>query len=334
MTNENMSVLDKADDYFHKVPQLSKAVLVWKENVYINAFDDSKGFACVHHFSIEPESQKGYFNAVYKYGKEVERYSNLFKIPSRIKDNHNKITDGHLTYEVIDPLKRLRVTFKGKKFTSELNYEGRFDVFDYIQCPLSSGYSPLYELGRWALPYNHQEQGLNVIGSVKLNKEKISVNGLSNRDHSWGLRNEANFAWHYWTGVHFDDWFSNWCLISDKLCDPPVKHGGFISNKEGNLPIRRIEARERPERTRRFEQLEEVEYLLEDLNGETRTLIFNAKDAIGPVYFPNVPVEEDVIYEMADWWGEWTWKETGKKGKGLNEMAKLRRTGKKDLYAR
>jgi hypothetical protein len=324
------------DDFFHRVPLTSKAVLVWKENIYINAFDPKAEFVCVHHFSIEPESRKGFFNCVYKYGKEIEEYSNLFRIPGSVTNNQTKISDGRLSFEVIDPLKQLKVVFKGKKFTSELNYTGRFAVFDYRQDPLSPGYSPLFELGRRALPYNHQEQGLKVRGSVTLNrsKKKLDIDGVANRDHSWGLRNEAVFDWHYWTGAHFDNWFSNWCLISDKLCEPPEKHGGFISSASGNLPITRIEVTERPEKVKNLAKLEEVEYRLEDADGGSRTLVFDAKNAIGPVFFPNVPVEPTIIYEMADWWGKYTVKETGEVGKGLTEIAKLRKTTKKDRYAR
>jgi hypothetical protein len=162
----------------------------------------------------------------------------------------------------------------------------------------------------------------------------LNITAVANRDHSWGLRNEAVFDWHYWTGAHFNDWFSNWCLISDKLCEPPEKHGGFISTAQGNIPIKRIEVKQKPEGTKNWTKLQELEYRLEDDKGEVRTLIFDIGNAIGPVYFPNVPVEKDIIYEMADWWGTWKVKETDEVGRGLNEMARLRKTSKKDRYAR
>jgi hypothetical protein len=335
-----MHTITTDDDLFHRIPVTSRSVLVWKENVYINAYDDEAGFACLHHFSMEPASRKGYFNAVYNFGNETEHYSNRFEMPNKLKEKQSRISDGKLTFEVVEPLNSLRVSFKGEKFSSVLDYTGRFGVFDYRNCPLSEGYSPLFELGRMALPYCHQEQGLFVKGTVtvknpkpKLSK-KLSINGVANRDHSWGLRNEQVFDWYDWTGVHFQNWFSNWCLISDKLCEPPEKHGGFISTKDGNISVKHIEVKEKPERVVDLKKLEAVEYFVEYLDGTAKTFLFDAKNAIGPAFFPNVPVEKDVILDIADWWGKWKVKETGEVGKGLNEMGRLRKSAKSDIYAR
>jgi hypothetical protein len=330
-----MHDVSSADDLFHKTPLSSRLVLVWKENAYINAYDNNAGFACMHHFSIEPGSRKGYFNAAYIYGDQVENYSNRFELSKNSIEGEAKISDGRLTYEVLEPLKRFRITFKGKKFNSTLDYSGRFSVFDYRNCPRSDGYSPLFDLGRWALPYCHQEQALQVKGTVSMEgKKNLDIEGVANRDHSWGLRNEQVFDWYYWTGVHFDNWFSNWCFIRDKLCDPPEKSGGFLSSKDGNVPVKHIEVRETPSGLDNLNKLEEVQYAVEYVDGNTKTFVFDVKSSIGPVFFPNVPVERDVILEIRDWWGKWKVKETGEIGKGLNEMGRLRQATEKDAYAR
>jgi hypothetical protein len=35
------------DDLFHRTPANPKISLVWKENAYLNAYDDERGFACI-----------------------------------------------------------------------------------------------------------------------------------------------------------------------------------------------------------------------------------------------------------------------------------------------
>jgi hypothetical protein len=326
------------DDLFHKTPMNPRVALVWKENAYVNAYDSKIGFACMHHFSMEPGSRKGYFNAAYKYDDQVETYSNRFELPIKSLEAQTKISDGHLIYEVLEPLNKFRIIFKGKKFTSTLNYTGRFAVFDYRNCPLSDGYSPLFDLGRMALPYCHEEQGLEVNGTVTIGNlrsgKKLSIAGVANRDHSWGMRNEQVFDWYYWTGVHFENWFSNWCLISDKLCDPPIKHGGFLSSADANISVKHIEVKEKPARLKNLNRLEEIEYAVDYVDGNSKTFVFDAKSAIGPLFFPNVPVERDVILEIRDWWGKWKVKETGEVGRGLNEIGRLRESATKDKYAR
>jgi hypothetical protein len=59
------------------------------------------------------------------------------------------------------------------------------------------------------------------------------------------------------TGVHFENLFTNWCLFSDKLCELPEKHGGSLSTKDGNVSVKHIEVREKPERVRNLNKLEE-----------------------------------------------------------------------------
>ncbi len=53
-------------------------------------------------------------------------------------------------------------------------------------------------------------------------------------------------------------------------------------------------------------------------------MIFHSGEALGPVYFPNRPVESGLVYEMLDLWGKWTDEITGEVGWGLNEVGRMR----------
>jgi hypothetical protein len=289
--------------------------------MYLNVYDPKHAFIGVHHFSFEAQNQKGLFNAVYKWGDKAETYSHRGEIPGDIAAV-NELSNGRLTVKVVEPQKRFRVQFNGETFKTALEYEGRFPVFDYKDCP-PSGESPLLELGRRALPYEHQEQGLLVRGTAEVDGRQLTIDGLANRDHSWGLRNEFVFEWHYWTGIHFPDRFINFCAIRDKTTEPPIKHGGFMSRREGNTAIRRIVVREEPQGV---EIPERIRYELEDVKGGRHHLVFDAKGAVGPIYFPNIPVEETLVYEMMDLFGAWTEETTGEKAQGLNEIGRLKDT--------
>ena len=314
-----MLIVDPKDDLFHRTPLMHKISLVWREHIYINVYDRNLGFAAVHHFQFIPSEGKGLFNCVYIHGDTIERYSNRAEIPKDIQ-NMRKMMDGTLSVELVEPKKKLRVQFIGKKFNSDLHYDGRYEVFDYKQCP-EAGYSPLGQIGRFPLPYNHLVQGLNVTGSIEINGKAHKLDAIANRDHSWGLRNELVFEWHYWTGVNFKDRFLNFTCIKDITAEPPIKHGGGICSEKGNIAIRRCDVREDPPGA---DVPKHIYYELEDVTGKVHKLVFHSGEALGPVWFPNRPVESGLVYEMLDLWGKWTDETTGEVGWGLNEVGRMR----------
>ncbi|MCC7411980.1 MAG: hypothetical protein IT495_10155 [Gammaproteobacteria bacterium] len=314
-----MLIVDPKDDLFHRTPKLNKVTLEWREHMYINAYDRNLGFAAVHHFQFAPGQEKGLFNCVYLHGDKMERYTNASKIPSDL-EGKSRMEDGKLSIEMVEPKKKIHLTFDGDTFKADLHYEGRFEVFDYKQCPLV-GYSPLGDIGRMPLHYNHLVQGLYVTGTVEIEGKKHEIDGIANRDHSFGLRNELMFQWHHWTGINFEDRFINFCAIEDLTAEPSLKHGGGICDEKGNVAIVRIDFREEP---KGVEVPDRIYYELEDVDGKIHKLIFHSGEALGPVWFPNRPIEPGLVYEMLDLWGKWEDADTGEIGWGLDEIGKLK----------
>jgi hypothetical protein len=313
-----MLIVDPKDDLFHRTPILHKVSLVWREHIYINVYDRNHNFAAVHHFQFIPGENKGLFNCVYIQGDKMERYSNRAEIPGDIQ-SMRKMTDGKLSVEVIEPKKKLRVQFIGEHFRSDLHYDGRYEVFDYKQCP-ETGYSPLGQVGRFPLPYNHLVQGLYVTGTLDVDGKKHQLDAVANRDHSWGMRNEMVFEYHYWTGVNFKDRFLNFTNIKDITGEPPIKHGGGICSDQGNVAIVRCDVREDPP----GDVPKFIHYELQDVTGKVTKLTFHSGEALGPVWFPNRPVEGGYVYEMLDLWGKWTDEGSGEVGWGLNEVGRMK----------
>ncbi|MCC7412282.1 MAG: hypothetical protein IT495_11720 [Gammaproteobacteria bacterium] len=325
-----MLIVDPKDDLFHRTPLLHKVTLEWREHMYINVYDRNLGFAAVHHFQFVPGAQKAFFNCVYLRGDTMERYSNLSKIPADL-EGMRKMSDGKLTINMIEPKKKIHLAYEGERFKSDLHYEGRFEVFDYKQCPLA-GESPLGDLGRMPLNYNHIVQGLTVSGTVDIDGTRLEIDGIANRDHSWGLRNEIVQKWHHWTGINFENRFINFCAIEDITAEPSRKHGGGICDKDGNIAIVRIDFHEEPKGE---EVPDRIYYELQDVNGKVHKLVFHAGEALGPVWFPNRPIEPGLVYEMLDLWGKWEDEITGQIGWGLDEMGKMKPEGNaKQSYAK
>ncbi|MGI0080289.1 MAG: hypothetical protein ACRECH_11755 [Nitrososphaerales archaeon] len=59
----------------------------------------------------------------------------------------------------------------------------RAATFDYRGCPLSEGYSPLFEVGRWPLPIAIKNRLLKVTGNVTVggsgNPKKLNIQGVA-----------------------------------------------------------------------------------------------------------------------------------------------------------
>jgi len=84
-----------------------------------------------------------------------------------------------LTYEILEPLNRYRVTYEdGDTFSADLTITGITENFVPIAVP---------EVGHW-------DQPARVEGSLRFGDQEVALNCLGMRDRSWGPRLDSNTA--------------------------------------------------------------------------------------------------------------------------------------------
>ncbi|MFP4477504.1 MAG: hypothetical protein ACLFOY_18215 [Desulfatibacillaceae bacterium] len=82
---------------------------------------------------------------------------------------------------------------------------------------------------------NHYEQACRVTGVLSLRGREVAVNGLGQRDHSWGPRNWAGVGEWRWISAQFPSgWaFNLWSVGAG----PETRLLGFVGDRDGVWPL-------------------------------------------------------------------------------------------------
>jgi len=118
----------------------------------------------------------------------------------------NKFSIEGLAYEILEPLKRYRVTYEDPGlFSADLVYEGAADIHG---TPSGSVYA------------GHIDHPMHVTGWIKLGETRINVDAFGMRDRSWGPRGDwkRGTRANYFYGIAKDSGFLVINLIEH---DPP-----------------------------------------------------------------------------------------------------------------
>jgi hypothetical protein len=208
------------DEYAHKPNERPD----WRESYYFNWVDLDTGISGFTTIGLLPNAQKREFVFALFYDGEREAY---FVEPDGpvSEDFHQSLSDGVLSFEVVDPFKEWRIVYKGENIKADIQWVGRFPAYDFGQ---GSGTS-------WA---GHFEQSGAPKGTIEFSDGMtVEFSGLGERDKSWGARD-----WHIesWYALHaqFDE-------ISIGLRLDTVKGefhpSGGISTAEGHVPITQVD---------------------------------------------------------------------------------------------
>lgn len=215
-----MVELDAADEYTHKPNERPD----WRESYYFNWVDLDSGVSGFSTIGLLPNVSKKEFVFALFFDGEREAY---FVEPDGAipKDFHESLSDGVLSYEVVEPFKEWRIRYKGKNIKADIRWIGRFPAYDFGQ---GSGTS-------WA---GHFEQSGAPEGRIEFSDGKIiEFSGLGERDKSWGARD-----WHIdrWYALHaqFDEVSIG--LRLDTVKDEHHPSGG-ISTADSHTPITRVD---------------------------------------------------------------------------------------------
>jgi hypothetical protein len=194
--------------------------LDWRESYYFNWVDLDTGISGFSTIGLLPNTKKREFVFALFHGYEREVY---FQEPEGVFSNDlsESLTDGILTYKMIEPLKEWQIIYNGDKLKADIRWPARFPAYDFGS---GSGTS-------WS---GHFEQSGTPHGTIEFPDGMIvKIKGFGERDKSWGSRN-----WHIesWFALHaqFDDVSIG--LRRDEVNDVAHSSGG-ISTVEGHEPI-------------------------------------------------------------------------------------------------
>jgi hypothetical protein len=212
--------LNDADEYAHKPTEHPD----WRESYYFNWVDLETGVSGFSTIGLLPNASKREFVFALFYDGEREVYFVEPEGPVP-EDFHDSLSDGVLSFEVIEPFKEWRILYKGKKLKANIQWIGRFPAYDFGQ---GSGTS-------WI---GHFEQSGAPKGTIEFTDGKvIEFSGLGERDKSWGSRD-----WHIegWYALHaqFDELSIGLRLDNVKGEFHP---SGVISTADSHVPIKRVD---------------------------------------------------------------------------------------------
>ena len=153
--------------------------------------------------------------------------------------------DTKVKYYCIKPMKQWRVKFENSKIDLDINFEGRFPVYgsavgEDIIASIKKG---IIEQDQVAAQM-HYEQPMIATGTLILKKrgkiiETRNIRGLSQRDHSWGIRDWVRIDGWNWVSAQFEDEAIN--LYTVKALGK-ILEGGIIYSKDSeNIKIEKIE---------------------------------------------------------------------------------------------
>jgi len=232
--------LEPQDEFTH-VPD---AAANYNESMYFNVFDPSQKIGGWFRIGNRPnESYAEISVCLYLPGGRVGFMFGRPKISGNAEMNA-----GGLKVEVLEPLKRLRVTYEGKVVllarpgdmahpakafrdnpqlpcTVELDYEG---VSPMMGGETVKADGTALEIDpEKSFAKAHYERHMSARGSFTIGDERFEVRGHGLRDKSWGPRHWQAINWYRWCPMNFGPDFAMMIsLVADDL--GRVRQGGMV----------------------------------------------------------------------------------------------------------
>jgi hypothetical protein len=232
------------DDLPHPVPAFSQ--LRYKENYFfIVIAPDSDAFAVIH-FNHEPGQDRARYTANLEIAGRSIRYANTTPFPATF-EHARTIGDGALSLHFASPHKRFEVALNGTEIDLNLTFTARHPTFDYAACRTVGNPAPSFQevmtLGL-NLPYNHQQQALDVSGTARFpDGSEHAIAGSGYRDHSWVMRCDSGGLEHTWCGFNFPGRSFGIKTIATTHRPGLVAKEGYVVDAEGPRALRLIEVR-------------------------------------------------------------------------------------------
>lgn len=233
------------DDRPHPIPPF--AYLRYKENYFFILFSEVSDVYGVIHLNFEPGFNKARFTCNLTVRGKLYKYENATEFPAEFELSE-QLSDGRLTLKFIAPHQQFDFTFNSDEIEMEASFTRRQPTFDYSACrtaaPEMSSFQEVLTYGL-NLPYNHQQQGLNLSGSLTLKEsgETLVLDGTGYRDHSWVMRADAAVARHSWCGINFPELTFGIKTIKTLHRADMLGREGYVADAQGARALRSIRTR-------------------------------------------------------------------------------------------
>jgi len=233
------------DDYMHPLEAASN----FNESMYFNVFDRANRIGGWFRLGNRPNEGKGEMTCcIYL---PDGRIGFMFARPER--RNNDALDGGGMKFTVVEPHRRLTVTYRGKlcllanpqemmdpgkafknnpviESAIDLEFTGVSPMFGGE--PMNADGTPIEQKAEEAFARGHTEQHTRGKGTIRIGDEAFAIDGLGLRDHSWGPRFWQAVYWYRWLPMNFSDDFAMMVSITCKAGEQPRAGGMVLRNHE------------------------------------------------------------------------------------------------------
>ncbi|MCD1295837.1 hypothetical protein CUJ83_12610 [Methanocella sp. CWC-04] len=209
----------------------------WNESFYFSFYDKQKDICGFMRIGLKPNKNE---KSVFCFFMMPD--NNLVGIKDNGTYDTNELSVKGLSFKMVKPERSWNITYSGMmgkiigktaepvKVSFSFDYETLNDVFNYRECV-----SGIKEEISQCVASEHLEQFGSMKGKLVIGNNEYMINGLGERDHSWGIRDwNAPKMW-IWLTAQFSE---NCALNVTKLV---VEQGevdaGFIHIDGTNIPL-------------------------------------------------------------------------------------------------
>ena len=232
--------LEPGDEFPHAIEEAEN----FNESVYINLFDHDQQIGAW--FRVGNRPNEGYSEVTCCIYLPGGRVGFMFSRPANTPND--AFDAGGLRIEVTEPFRHIEVCYEGTvcllgdplemadpktalsnnphvPCTVELSYRGVAPM--YGGQPVGVDGDAIAEKPEESFARAHYEQHVAGQGVIRVGDERLSLDGLGLRDHSWGPRYWQNIHWYRWLPMSFDKDFA--LMISIIATDDGrCKIGGMV----------------------------------------------------------------------------------------------------------
>jgi hypothetical protein len=239
------------------------------EDEYMHPLEEAKNFNESMYFNIFDASEKplgGWFRIGNRPNEKYAEMSCCIYLPDgsvgfmfgRPEISNNEALDAAgMKFEVIEPFKRLKVTYSGKVCLMKnpydmanpkkafmenpmVNCEVNVDYYGvspmYGGEPVNEDGSPIEQKAEEAFARGHYEQHMGGKGFFRVGETRYDIDGFGLRDHSWGPRYWQSIYWYRWLPMNFGKDFAMMVSIIAQA-DGPTRIGGMVLRDNGYVHI-------------------------------------------------------------------------------------------------
>jgi hypothetical protein len=238
-TPELITRLLPEDEFCHTPDEAQN----YNESMYFNVFDHAKKAG--GWFRIGNRPNEGHAEMSVCLYLPDGRIGFMFGRPKI--DGNRELNAGGLKIEVIEPFKRLRVTYSGKVCLMEDPHDmadpsSAFSKNPSLPCTVDLDYvgaspmmggetvrvdgQPIVRDASKSFAKAHYEQHVNATGFFQIGDERFEIDGYGLRDKSWGPRFWSAINWYRWCPLNFGPDFG--MMLSVVCGDAEPREGGMV----------------------------------------------------------------------------------------------------------